>query len=132
MAVNFSIYVKSFTFGGQTYDNTTGGPISARYQHMGRVLEDRTGDDWYPRFAPVVDPSCRVSISVRNVKWTIAPGTKSNLVLTIEGKSGSTYTLTFADMVFEGVSGSQDRASPGSAELSFVYESDDGATAPLS
>jgi hypothetical protein len=132
MAVNFTLYAKSVAFNSVTYDNSSGGPVAARYQLQGRAVEDRTGDDFYSSFTAIVDPSCRVSVGMRNVKWTLAPGTKASLVLTLEGKIGTTYTLTFANMVYEGVSASQDRANPGSAELSFVYESADGSTIPLS
>jgi len=132
VAVTTTIYVKSIGWNSLTWDTSTGGPLAVRIMHPARAIADRTGDSLYPTFVAMVDGELRVSASLRQLKWTIALGTKSDMILTVEGKGGATSTITLPGLVYEGVSMSQDRATVGGAEHTWVHESADGTTLPVS
>jgi len=132
MAVETTIFPQVFTFGANTWDSTTGGPIMFRYTHDSRVIADRTGDDYYATYVAAVDLGVSCSVTIRQLKQTIAQGTKDSIVMTIEDKSGGAQTITLADMVFIGQDGDQPRANPSEITLSFVHESSDGKTNPIS
>ena len=126
-----SIFPKSVTWNSVTWDANLVGPLRMDISHMGREIEDRTGDDMYPRSTIYVDPSVRVTLVVRQFKHTLAMNVKSNMVYTFTDTTGATATVTLTSMVFGGVRMSQDRATQGSAELTFTHESVDGHAAPF-
>lgn len=132
MSVDTTIYLKSTAWNALTWDSSGGGPLAMRATAPARAIEDRTGDSLWATFVAMVDPSLRLSVSTRQVKWTIAHGTKSDMVCTLASKGGTTIAITFKNMVYEGISMSQDRASVGGAEHTFVHESADGTTYPVS
>ena len=130
MAVSTTIYPKQITWNGATWDSDDTGPLALSYDHESRTVETRTGDDEYSRTTFSVDKTLRVSVRLQEVKHVLSPGTKSDMTATLSTKAG-TVSITFDDMIFESVSGSQERAADGSAELMFVHESDDGTTNPV-
>ena len=132
MAVTVTIYPKIITWNSLTWDNTNGGPLAIRYMHTGRAITDRTGDSEYPTFTAIVDKELRITVSLRELKEVLVRGTKSDMVATVETKGGATSTITFAGMVLEAGTGSQDRAVPGGTELTFVHENVSGANYPVS
>jgi predicted RNA-binding protein with TRAM domain len=133
MAVPVTIYCQSVVWNSVTYDKSSGGPLAVTYQHEGDPIEDRTGDNEYAVFVAAANKGMRVTARLRDVKQTLAIGTKAQLVATLIGKSNDApRTLTFPGMVLMGVRGAQDRASPGDVEISLVHESTDGTTVPVS
>lgn len=124
--------VTQAVFNTVTYNNATGGILDVTYDINGTDLIDGTGADVYAQAVEVADLVCAVQIRMRETKWTLAPSTTSNLVITVKLKGGGTDTLTFANMVYMGISGSQPRSEWGDATLRFVHESADGSTYPLS
>jgi hypothetical protein len=133
MAVTVTVYPQQITWNSETWSKSgTGGPLSVRVMHSGRAVEDRTGDAEYPMYVAIVDKGVRVAVSLRDVKRVTALGTSGSMVITLLTKGGgSTSTVTVAACVLEGVAMSQDRATPGGQELTFVVESTDGSTIPI-
>lgn len=133
MAVSTTIYPTTVTWNSLTWNSTTaGGPIRAEYTHRGTEVADRTGDALYPLFLAIVDGVGQARVRLRDVKFTVALGTKSNLVFTLVGKATS-VTVTLAGMVLVGVDpGEQGRAEQGTCTLIFAHESTDGTTVPVS
>jgi hypothetical protein len=101
----------------------------ASYNHSATPQPDRTGADFYPQYVGLTGGSLTAQVKLRDVKFTTALGTKSNLVLIIGGKSSATITLT--GMVLTDVQGSQDKDSYGDVVLTFMHESADGTTVPV-
>jgi len=126
-----TIYVLSAVFDGTTYNADTGGTLEFTYTHSATPLPDRTGDDFYPKSVELVDGVLTATLTLREVKFTKAIGTKSNLVLTLKGKDGNS-TITLAGMKVTDVNGSQSRATQGQVVVSFMHESTDGAAVPIS
>lgn len=133
MALNRTIYAKSFSFNSVTYDRSTGGPISAIIDDGGEEVEDRVAADEYPTDLSVVNKFLECRIVAREVKWaTPVKGTNSNIVLTTTDKDGNDTTLTLASMTLIQKITTQDRAQPAITELRFRHLSSDGTTEPLS
>src|SRR5437016_424423 len=98
MSVATTIYLQSAVWNSITFNSTTGGPIRGDYSHAGEALEGRTAGNEYPPFLAVVNKRLKIRLRVREVKQTAALGTKSNLVMTLSGKTG-TVTINAANMV---------------------------------
>lgn len=132
MAVdNQTVFLTQFTWGGDTYDATDGGTIGLRYTHDGRLTEDRVADQIYPTFVVPVQKNLRVTLMLRKVKRTEAIGSaNTNLVCTLSDGTG-TETITFANMKLESISGNQPIGAVGDSDMSFVHESSDGSTNPV-
>jgi hypothetical protein len=132
MAVTPTIYAASIVWNSITWNKSAaGGPLNVRYMHEGNEQAVFTGDDEYAQTIFVVDKTLRAFVSLSDVKQLSAPGTSSNMVITLT-TSGGTSVLTLVDMVFLGVNGNQPRGIPGEAELAFVSQSADGTTVPIS
>jgi hypothetical protein len=131
-----TIYPKTVTF-NQSWDSSSGGPIEATFNYGGTELSDWTGDMLYPQTF-VINATCTATVTLREVKTLIAPGTKDTLTFLVTGKSGadsskSDVTVTMQNMVFLGAGpASQPRAAAGSVTLRFAHDSSDGSTAPVS
>lgn len=133
MAVNVTFKITSVTWNNNTWDkSTSGGPIRVEYSHSARVEENRVADDEYPTVIALPDKSAMVSVTLREVKQVLTLGDKNTLVMTIAGKSGTSVTITLANMVLVDIGGSQDRGSFGAVVLRFAYEGATGTTVPLS
>jgi hypothetical protein len=132
MSVATTIYLQSATWNSITFNSTSGGPIRGEYSHAGEPYDDRTADNEYPTFLAVINKRLIVKLHVREVKQTAALGTKSNLVMTLIGKSSS-VTINAANMVLIAVEpAEQSRAEAGHATFVFQHESADGTTVPIS
>jgi hypothetical protein len=127
-----SIYPKSIAWNSVTWDASAGGPLRLDITYGGREIEDRTGDDVYPRSTVVVDGALRVTATLRQFKHTTALGTSAQMVYTFTDSTGSTATVTMPGMRLVSIRSSQDRANPGSAEFTWAHESTDGSTVPIS
>lgn len=128
---------KSVTFGGHTWTSADGGPIEFTFTYGGRELNDWTGDAEYPQTF-IVDSTCTASVTLRDIKQIIAPGTRDSVVAIATGKMGADtaktdVTITLTDMLFVGAGpATQPRAAAGSVTLRFAHDSADGSTSPLS
>lgn len=136
MSINVSYYLQSAAWNSATWDNSTGGALEMTLEHTGDPLDDRTGIDEYNTFLAVVNKMLRVTIRLREVKWTTGLGAaESSLVLTLKKKTGNTegtVTITLATMQLISVRSVQGRAATGDAELVFMHRSADGSTVPVS
>lgn len=150
MAIGYdvTIYPKTvlwngLTFGGNIAAGDLGGLLAVHFFHDSQDLPDRTGDQEYPTFMAMVNKFAMVQIGLRQVKEIVsakgnagtftAIGVKSDMVVTLIGKSASTpITNTVPGLVFKGVQASQMRAQPGESALTFVHESVDGLALPWS
>ena len=131
MSVTPTIYVKSVAWNSLTWDaSTAGGPVGFRYVNESRDEQTLSGDDEYSRVIFSVDKVCRIFISLVEVKNTLEPGVMSDMTVTLTTKSG-TQTITFPDVIFLGLNGTQPRAIVGECELSFVCQVSDGTTSPV-
>ena len=131
MSVATTIYLQSATWNSITFNSTSGGPIRGEYSHVGEAFDDRTADNEYPTFLAILNKRLIVKLRVREVKQTVALGTKSNLVMTLSGKA-STVTINAANMVLVAIEpAGQNRAEAGAATFVFQHESADGTTVPL-
>jgi len=133
MAINVTFKCKTVTWGGNTWNATTGGPIEVSYSHSGRVDENRVADNEYPSVIALPDKSCIATVTLREVKnATALAGTTGNLVFTITGKGATSVAITLANMVLVDVSGSQRRGEFGAVILRFAYEDSTGTANPVS
>lgn len=136
MAINVSYYLKQATWNSLTWDASTGGTLEMTIEHGGDPLDDRTGDNEYNPFLAVVNKMARVTLRMREVKWTTNPGAaESSLVFTLTSKSGNTggtVTITLAQMQLIHLRMSQGRAITGDVEMVFMHRSSDGSTVPVS
>jgi hypothetical protein len=127
---------KSVTFGGHTWTSADGGPIEATYTYGGRELNDWTGDAMYPQTF-TVDGVCNATVTLRDIKTLIEPGTRDTLAYIVTGKMGadtakSDVSINMSDMIFIGAGpATQPRAAAGSITLRFSHDSQDGSTAPV-
>ena len=128
---NITIYPKSITFNSVAYSNTSGGPIQLTYSKDGSVLETRTGVDVYPQSVAVTDLSYRVTARLQTFGLDLVEGTTASLVGVATTAGGVDKTYTWTTMVLTKISGTQDRAQEGYSEYTFVHESADGTTDPL-
>jgi len=120
-----------FTFNSVTYNNASGGVMRIVKDDNARELETRVGDNLYPTSVEMVDASCVVTITLSEFGPTIPDiDTKSNIVATLV-KNGGTETETFYNMKFAGSSANQDRATAGTIDFRFVFQSIDGAKGPM-
>ena len=125
-----TFYLNSATWNSITFNSANGGPIRGDYSHSGEPFEQRTGASDYAPFLAVLNKRLKIRLRVRDVKQTAALGTKSNLTMTLSGRTG---TINAANMVLIGIEpGDQPRAESGSAILVFQHESADGTTVPIS
>lgn len=133
MALNQTFYISQFTFNEVTYDaSTTGGVMALADSHSGEWVESRTGDAQYATDAIVANKGCEVRITMREIKFAVALGTKSDLVATCKTSAEASVTKIYADMVLVSADSGQDRAAPSQVELVFRHVSDDGSTVPIS
>lgn len=132
MAVERFLYLKTFVWNGVTYNNTTGGTLMLRWGHSASPVADRTGTDEYPTAVEMVNKGLLVFLLMRNVKHTIALGTSSNGVATLERNTGTTQTITFPNLVLQDITPVQSRAVYGESLWTFTHESADGTTVPIS
>ncbi len=132
MAVQNTLYVKSASINGASYDNSTGGTIRAEYSNGATPVEDRTGEDFYSKQVMLIGASERVRLTLRNVKVTTNLGSANatNYVILSDGK-GNDVTINFGNLILYDVSGSQDKDVPGSCVLSFVHQATNPATNPV-
>jgi hypothetical protein len=124
------MYYKTSLFNGMTWDSSSGGPMSARYEHGATPIPVRTGNDKYARGTPLVDFECPVVLTVAYVSPALSIGIKSNLVLTLETVQG-TVAVSFLNMKLFRITHAQNRAFPGAMDLHLVHESADGQTFPI-
>lgn len=132
MAVNVTLRLKSAVFNSVTYNATSGGTQTLSYTLEGPPVRDRSGVSKYATFVGVPSIDCDVTLTLREVKQTIVPGTSSSLVCVVSDDEGNDTTLTFASMKYLGARGSQNPDTPGSVDLQFTHVSSDGTTVPLS
>ena len=132
MAVNLTFSVKSFAFGSTvTYNNTNGGPMTMRLTDDSQELETRTANDFYPANVKMVNGSCQIVLTVAEfAPQDITVGDQQTCTILLEDAS-SDQTMVIYRMVFRGATASQDRASEGTTDLTFVYESSDGQKGPF-
>lgn len=129
MALNVTIYPTTISWGG-TWNSTSGGTLRLDASLSSRDIQDRTGNDFYPRAVLNVDGSLVVRVLLREVKWTTALGTKNDLSATLSTKSGS-VAIAFPGMVLVSAEMSQPRGDVGSCLITLVHESSDGTTLPV-
>lgn len=128
---NTTYYVQSFTFGGVTYDNTSGGTLRAQLDDSGREVESRYGGSLYPLSTEITDASGVATMGIAEFAPTLpAKGEKSDIVMTIQKAGGTTEPVTWYNMRFAGQSPNQDRAAQGTNDFRFVFESSDGVKGP--
>ena len=136
MAAGYSntFYIRSATYlvgaTTHTYSCTAGAaPMSFSYDWGGNPAGERVADNLYPTNQTIIDPSAGASLNLADVKPTSLPalGDVGTLTFTLPiDAGGSTETVVMYRMVFQGLSGQQNRAQAGGASLNFVYE--DGCT----
>jgi len=132
MSVSNTFYLDAASWNSITFNSANGGPIRGEYSHSGEAREERTGGSEYAPFLAVLNKRLKIRLRVREVKQTAPLGAKSNLVMTLSGKSG-TVTITAANMVLIAIEpAEQHRAEAGSATFVFQHESADGTTVPIS
>lgn len=124
-----SIHPKSVKIGNTTYDASSGGPIMVQFSLAAQPVESRTADDNYPRQVFIVDYSCVVTMIMREL-LNLAIGQVVTLEIICSKASGTTK-LTFVTMVYTGSGGNQARASESEQTHTFIYQSTDGSTNPL-
>lgn len=136
MAYTTTIYPQTVTWSTYTWDNgitNTGGLLTCVITHASQDIQDRTGSSEYPTFVGMVNKSLTVRVTLRELKHTDGlGGVSGNLVLTAKSSNATTVTVTCATMRLRDVEMTQNRAEPAQAVLTFVHESADGTTVPVS
>ena len=128
MAVIQTLYCSSVG----SYSDTTGGNIRVEFEHNGRVIEDRVGDQQYPTFTAIVDKFLEVTVYLRDmsVAKALALGAAAaDLACSLTG--GATVSITFKTMTLNRVGGKQPRAEVGELALVFRHQSADGTSVPV-
>jgi len=132
MPVSRTFTAKTITWNSETWDKDATGPLSVTVAHSGTPVMSRTGADLYPHRISVQDRTVVVTVVVGEFKRTSALTGKSNMVISLYYDEGAeTITVTIANLRFYEVRSTQNRANPSEAALTFVHESADGTTVPI-
>jgi len=127
-----TLYTTEVTFNSVTYDNDNAGVVRAIIDDSAQEEETRVGADLYPSDVQAVNASSSATIGFTQFLPTLPPkGTKSNLVITVEKKDKTTVAKTMYNMKFMGQSADQSRATAGTNDYRFVFESVDGQKDPF-
>lgn len=133
MAVSRTFSAKTITWNSQTWDSSAVGPLSVTLAHSGTPVISRTGADLYPRRISVQDRTVVVTVVVGEFKRTDALSGKSTMVVTVWYEEGAeAVVITIPGIRFYEARSTQNRANPSETALSFVHESTDGTTNPIS
>jgi len=132
MAVEITTHIVSVVVGLVTWDKDNGGPTAVRYDSQSQNLETRVANNLYPVCSKAVDASATLTVSLSELNPADGPtvGDKDNVVVTLEQCDGTTVAKTFYNMVYRGLSGNQDRAATGTADLVWQFASSDGTKGP--
>lgn len=132
MATVVTLYPKTITWNGATWNSLGGGPLRVEAEVGGDPVAEQSGDADWNTFLQIANKRCRVVVRLREFKQVYNPGTFSgSIVCTLTSKT-ATITVTFATMILVSMRPAQDRAAPGDVELIFMHESVDGTTMPMS
>lgn len=130
-----TVYASSVVWNSITWNGDpaagAGGLIRVLIAHSSTDIQDRTGSQFYPEFVQMVNGALMVSVSLREVKQLSALGTKSNMTINLAGKGG-TPAIACVGMILRDFNMSQGRGEPGEATGTFIHESADGTTEPIS
>lgn len=110
----------------------SGGLLTVMYTHAGQDIQDRTGSSEYPTFVGIVNKSLTMRVTLRELKQIYALGSKCTATTLTAISSAGTVTIAAPNMVLRDVEMTQNRAEPAQAVLTFVHESADGTTVPVS
>ena len=129
---NTTWYVTQFTFDSDTYDEDAGGPLTASLRDGAREEEERVAGQVYPTAVEMANASAEATMEIAEFQSSLLPSiqTKSNIVMTVKKKDGTTTTKTWYNMRFAGRDGNQGRATAGRSTYRFVFESSDGIKGP--
>lgn len=124
-----TFFVKSATYvvGSTTHTYSCSGaaPMSFAYDWGGNPAGERVADNVYPTNQTIIDPSSGATLNLADVKPSSLPalGDVGTITFTLPiNEGGTTETLVMYRMVFQGLSGQQNRAQAGGCALNFVYE----------
>ena len=133
MACTITFRCSSVVWNGNTWTASDGGIIECSYNHSGSVNEFRVGDQVWPTVIATTDKHCTASVILREVGQEIdLDETVDDLVLTIAGRAGDVPIITIKSVMLIDVSASQRRSEWGAVILSFLHQSQDGTTVPIS
>lgn len=133
MPVSRTFTAKTITWNGETWNSSGGGPLSVTVAHSGTPVISRTGADLYPRRISVQDRTVVVTAVLGEFKRATALSGKGNMVITAWYEEGAeSITVTIPDLRFYEARSTQNRANPSETALTFVHESSDGTTTPIS
>jgi len=130
MAMDAVWALDTFTFNGETYNETNGGPLDWNYADASNEIGDRVGGQIYVGNMLIPERDLQVVISMRDPFDAITPGTKSDIVMTLKKGDGSVdETITFKDMTFLHQRADARKSVPAESVLTFRYEAATPATA---
>ena len=131
MAVIRTIYLQSATFGGATWSATEDGTLELQVSHRGNAIQDRTGVDEYATSVVIVDKECVAVLKLREcVRTEALGGTAGALVCVLKTPTG-TSNITIATVKISDINMRQGRAEFGDCDITFVHESANGTTVPV-
>jgi len=131
MAVNSTFYLQSAKFNGITWSNTEDGTLELQVSHRGNAIQDRTGIDEYATSVVIVDKECVAVLKLREVLRIEGLGAITGSLECVLKTPGSTKNLTLTTMKISDINIRQGRAEAGDADITFVHESADGSTVPV-
>jgi len=126
MALDRVWAIKSFTFDGTTYDETNGGPVDWDFDDAIQEVGDRCAGETYPTIL-LPEGDLSVIIVMRDPYQGLDTGTTDTLAITLKkGDGTSDETISFANMVYLGESGSFRKSIPGATTIRFRHSSQFG------
>lgn len=134
MPVSRTFTAKEVRWGaGNIWNSNAVGPLSATIAHSGTPVISRTGADLYPRRISVQDRTVVVTIVIGEYKRTAALSGKNDMAIDAWYDEGAeTVTVAIPNLRFYEARSTQNRANPSETALTFIHESADGLTAPIS
>lgn len=134
MSVSRTFLVANAAWGGNNWNSSSGGPISLTIAHSGTPVASRTGTDLYPTRISVLDRQCVVTLVLGEFKQTAglsaSSANMSAYVYYTEGANA--VNVSIGTLRLYEVRPTQNRANPSECALTFIHESPDGTTAPIS
>ena len=132
MPVNRTFTAKEIRWGSETWNANATGPLSITIAHSGTPVVSRTGADLYPRRISVQDRTVVVTVVVGDFKRSVAlSGSNSMAIDVFYDEGAQTVTVTVPGLRYYEARSTQNRANPSETALTFVHESTDGLTNPV-
>ena len=130
-----TFFPKSVAWNSNTWNNTSGGLQNVEFGESSTTVDFKSGVDIYSTIVAEVErmPTCRVILSeALPITFSTEKGKKATMTIVFQGATSSdTTTITYVNAKLIDVQSRQSRATASECVLSFVYESADGSTPPI-